>query len=207
MYPLFCCKMHLKQSHHSVISQAHKTSHDALLDHVINKHTVCCWSSTHSFYLSTLWFINQTPAKFSNTSRLIPQQLLKSCQKSGPRHYLTRNNKCHEMFSHLTQKCQQRNCYIQYYNNVQNIAPLHGHKPRSPSPFINCLISNSQLCARPDLSQTLLRLFFQMFHELMQSGLLPSLVGNSFISFWVPQHLNSYIYWNMITFKQTHFYD
>jgi len=72
-------------------------------DHVINKHTVCCWSSTHSFYLSTLWFINQTATKFSNTSRLIPQQLLKSCQKSGPRHYLTRNNNCHEMFSHLTQ--------------------------------------------------------------------------------------------------------
>ena len=47
--------------------------------------------------------------------------------------------------------------------------------------------SSTTVCcaaARPDLSQTLLQLLFQIFHKLIQSGLLPTLVGNSFISFW-----------------------
>ena len=65
----------------------------------------------------------------------------------------------------------------------ENAAHLYGRKPgdlicirQSPS---------TTVCCAPDQSSvtTLLRLFFQMFHELIQTGLPLWPVGNSFISF------------------------
>ena len=56
--------------------------------------------------------------------------------------------------------------------NVKNAAHLYSHKSRSPSLFVSRLTNKSLLYARRDLSQTLRRLFFQMFHELIKSGFL-----------------------------------
>jgi len=115
-------------------------------------------------------------------------------KKPGSRHYVTRNNS-REMFGHLKHANVSRGLAVSDITlNVQNVAHLYGHKPGSPSPFVNRLINNSLLCARPDLSQTLLRSFFQTFHELIQTGLLSPLVGNSFISLWASWRLNSYIH-------------
>jgi len=37
-----------------------------------------------------------------------------------------KNDHCHETFSHLTQKMSAEDSL---YQNVQNVAPLYGHKP------------------------------------------------------------------------------
>jgi len=60
------------------------------------------------------------------------------------------------------------------------------------SSIVSRLIDNCLLYARPDYTQTLLQLFFQMFQEIIQSGLLLSFVANSFSNLLVPKPLNSY---------------
>ena len=69
--------------------------------------------------------------------------------------------------------------------NLQNIAPLYGHKPGSP--LVSRLINKSavrQTRPQSDVASVVL----SEFHELIQSGLLPPLVGN-FLSVSVCQYL------------------
>jgi len=97
--------------------------------------------------------------------------ILHRLSKTGPLHY------CNEILQQITKwtaiqrENVNRGCIASIITiSVQNGVPLHGHKPRESSPFVNRLINNCLLLyPRPDRTQTLLHLFVQMFQKIVQS--------------------------------------
>jgi len=61
---------------------------------------------------------------------------------------------------------------------VQNVI-LCMETSRDMSSLVSCLVNNCLLYARPDCTQTLLQLFFQMFKKIIQRSLLLSFITSA----------------------------
>jgi len=149
--------------------------------------------------------------------RLISQQPLPSSVRKtwtpamGIRPYLTRNNKCQEMFSHFTWNVVSRVITISHTTiNVQNVAPLCGHKPGSPSLFVSRLINNSLLCRRQtrpqsDVASVVVSNISQINSKWSSSNTCWEFF-HQFLGIITLKLIQVFLL-NAIIFEQTHFYD